>query len=111
MATVDQCRQALRDIAAKLAADPETVQRVGLDRSISCHIRDLNMAFHGRLQGGTIVGLTDGDDPRAHIRLSVGSDDLLALVAGRLHFAGAWASGRISVKASITDLMKLRRLL
>lgn len=111
MATVDQCRQALRDIASILAADPQAAQRVGLDRSIACHIRDLNVAFHGRLQGGTIVGLTDGDDPRAQIRLSISSDDLLALVAGRLNFAGAWASGRISVKAGLSDLMKLRKLL
>jgi predicted lipid carrier protein YhbT len=111
MATVDQCRQALRDIAARLVADPESARRVGLDRSIACHIRDLDVSFHGRLQDGTIVGLTDGDDPRAQIRLSVGSDDLLALVAGRLHFASAWASGRLSVKASLGDLMKLRKLL
>jgi predicted lipid carrier protein YhbT len=111
MATVDQCRQALRDIAARLVADPESARRVGLDRSISCHIRDLDVSFHGRLQDGTIVGLTDGDDPRAQIRLSVGSDDLLALVAGHLHFASAWASGRLSVKASLGDLMKLRKLL
>ena len=111
MATVDQCRQALLDIAARLAADPEAGRRVSLDRSIACHIRDLDVAFHGRLQNGTIIGLTDGDDPRAQIRLLVGGDDLLALVAGRLNFAGAWASGRISVKASLSDLMKLRKLL
>jgi hypothetical protein len=84
---------------------------VNLDRSLACHIRDLNASFHGRLEGGRIVDLTDGDDPRAHIRLSIGSDDLLALIAGELNFAAAWASGRVSVKASFTDLLKLRKLL
>lgn len=109
MATVDQCRQALLDIAARLAADPQAAQRVNLDRSLTCHIRDLGVAFHGRLRGGTIVDLADGDDPDAQIRLAVSSDDLLALVAGRLNFASAWASGRVSVKASLGDLLKLRR--
>ena len=55
--------------------------------------------------------LTDGEDPKAQIKLAVGSDDLLALVAGRLHFASAWAGGRVSVKASFGDLLKLRKLL
>ena len=111
MATVDQCRQALGDIATKLSSDPEAAARVNLDRSLACHIRDLNVSFHGRLHDGTLDDLTDGDDPKAQIRLAIGSDDLVALVAGRLNFAAAWASGRASVKASFTDLLKLRKLL
>ena len=111
MATVEQCRQALGDIAAKLAGDPATAARVNLDRSLACHIRDLDVSFHGRLRGGAIEDLTDGDDPKAQIRLAIGSDDLVALVAGRLDFAAAWASGRASVKASFSDLLKLRKLL
>jgi hypothetical protein len=111
MATVEQCREALLEVAARLAADPEAAARVDLDRSMACHIKDLDVSFHGRLKGGTIVDLTDGDDPRAQIRLTVASDDLLALVGGQLNFAGAWASGRLSVKAGFSDLLKLRKLL
>jgi hypothetical protein len=111
MATVEQCRQALRNVAARLAADPDAAARVGLDRTIACRIRDLDITFHGRLRGGTITDLTDGDDPKAQIRLSVASDDLLAIVAGDLNFASAWASGRVSLKASFGDLLKLRKLL
>ena len=111
MATVEQCREALLGVAARLAADPEAAARVDLDRSLACHIKDLDAYFHGRLRGGTIVDLTDGDDAKAQIRLTVGSDDLLALVDGQLNFATAWASGRVSVKAGFTDLLKLRKLL
>jgi hypothetical protein len=111
MATVEQCRQALQDIAARLAADPDAATRVNLDRSLACHIRDLDAFFHGRLAKGTIVNLADGDDPKAQIRLSLGGDDLLGLVAGRLNFAAAWASGKVSVKAGFGDLLKLRKLL
>jgi hypothetical protein len=38
-------------------------------------------------------------------------DDLLALVDGSLHFARAWASGRVSVRASLRDLLRLRKLM
>ena len=43
---------------------------MNLDRSLACQIRDLDVAFHGRLRGGTIDALTDGDDPKAKIRLA-----------------------------------------
>jgi len=111
MATVEQCRAALGKLAEKMAGDPNAAARVNFDRSLGCHIRDLNVHFHGRLQGGTITGLADGEDPKAQIKLAVGSDDLLSLVAGDLNFAGAWAGGRVSVKASFGDLLKLRKLL
>jgi hypothetical protein len=111
MATVEQCRAALEKLADKLAGDRDAAAHVNLDRSLGCHIRDLNVHFHGRLQGGTITALADGEDPKAQIKLSVGSDDLLGLVAGDLNFASAWAGGRVSVKATFGDLLKLRKLL
>lgn len=111
MATVEECRQALERIATRLAEHPEAAARVNLERSIACHIRDLGVAFCGRLRGGAIVDLAEGDDPKAQIRMSVSSDDLLALVAGDLNFAAAWASGRVSIKASFSDLLRLRKLL
>ena len=111
MATLEECRTALEAIATRLATDPSAAARVTLDRSFGCHIRDLDAHFHGRLRGGTIVDLTDGEDPKAQLRLSLSSDDLLALVAGDLNLAAAWASGRVSIRASPLDLLKLRKLM
>jgi hypothetical protein len=111
MATVDQCRIALGRIAERLGSDPATAAKMNLDRGLACHISDLDVFFHGRLRNGTLTDLTEGDDPAAQIRLTVSSDDLLALVEGELHFAKAWAANRLSVKASFGDLLKLRKLL
>jgi hypothetical protein len=111
MATVDECRQALHDLAGKMARDPQAAARVNLDRSIACTVKDLGVSFHGRLRDGQIVDLIDGDDPKAQIRLITTADDLVSLVAGKLHLASAWASGRVSVKASFGDLLKLRKLM
>jgi hypothetical protein len=111
MATVEQCRAALEEVAARMIADPEAAAKVNLDRSLVCEIRDLHVSFKGRLRGGTITDLTQGEDPKAQIRLSLSGDDLLALVDGKLNFAAAWASGRLSVKASFVDLLKMRKLL
>jgi hypothetical protein len=111
MATVDDCRTALAGLAAKLAENASAPGKLDLNRSLACTIKDLGVAFHGRLVDGRLVDLADGDDAGAKIRLTTGSDDLVALVNGQLDFARAWTSGRISVKANPFDLLKLRKLL
>jgi hypothetical protein len=108
---VAQCRKALEDLARLLGRDPAAAAKVNLDRSIACRIPDLDAHFHGRLTGGQIQDLAEGDDPGAQIRLTVSSDDLVSLVAGELKFAPAWAAGRVSIKAGFGDLLKLRKLL
>ena len=111
MATLEQCRTALDQLAAKLAANAEAGGRLDFDRTLACQLPDLSAAFHGRLENGRIVDLTDGDDPKAKIKMIIASDDLLDLVAGRLDAGKAFTSGRLKIKASVMDLLKLRKLL
>lgn len=112
MATVAECRVALDRLAEKMAANADEVKsKVVLDRALACNLRDLDASFHARLVDGGLRDIAEGDDPNAKIRLMIGSDDLIALVDGHLDFARAWASGRLAVKASFTDLLKLRNLL
>jgi putative sterol carrier protein len=111
MATVDECRQALLDLAARLDTNAETRGRLDFDRTLACRITDRQAAFHGRLTGGRLVDIADGDDPRAKIALVAASDDLIALVEGKLDVTRAVASRQIAVKANPFDLLKLRKLL
>jgi hypothetical protein len=111
LASVDECRQALHDLAAKLDANAEAQQRIDLDRSLACRLTDIGAAFHGRITGGRLLDITDGDDPEAKIVLTTASDDLVGLVEGRLDFPRAIAARRVSIKANPFDLLKLRKLL
>jgi hypothetical protein len=111
MATLEQCREALNQLAERLAANAEMGGRLDFDRTLACRISDLDAAFHGRLAGGRVHDMADGDDPAAKIKLTIGSDDLVDLVAGRLDAKRAFASGRLKIKASMLDLLKLQRLL
>ncbi|GGL20327.1 SCP2 sterol-binding domain-containing protein [Mangrovihabitans endophyticus] len=111
MASADECRQALHDLADRLDAHAQTRGRLDFDRSLACRVTDLGTAFHGRLQDGRLTGITDGDDPQAKIALSAASDDLIALVQGRLDVTRAVASRQVQIKANPFDLIKLRKLL
>ncbi|MFF4583585.1 SCP2 sterol-binding domain-containing protein [Streptomyces sp. NPDC001389] len=115
MATIQECRAALDRLSDNLAgADGDVRGAAALDRSLSCHITDLDVTFAGRLEGGRIRvdALTPGPPrAKAEIRLAMSGDDLLALVDGQLRFAKAWASGRVRLEAGFRDLLRLKSLL
>ncbi|GIM96330.1 SCP2 sterol-binding domain-containing protein [Paractinoplanes toevensis] len=111
MATVDECRQALHDLAARLERNAEARGKLDLDRTLAARVTDLGVAFHARLKDGLLIDIADGDDPKAKIALIAASDELIALIGGKLDVTRAIASRQIAVKANPFDLLKLRKLL
>jgi hypothetical protein len=101
MATIEECRSALDKLSDNMAGADGTVREAAaLDRSLSCHITDLDITFVGRLKGGRIEVLD-----------TLAGDDLVAMVGGELNFAKAWGSGRVRLEAALLDLFRLRKLL
>jgi hypothetical protein len=115
MASIEECRSALDRLSKNLAsAEGDVRDAAALDRSLSCWITDLDVTFTGRLANGRIENVTvvPGEpQARAQIRLAMAGDDLVALVHGHLHFAKAWATGRVKLEAGLRDLLRLRTLL
>jgi hypothetical protein len=112
VATVEECEAAMHKLAERLKSpDGAETRDKMIDRSISCHLRDLDVTFGGRLRGGEIVDIHRTPEPDGQLKLTTTSDDLVALVDGKLNFAKAWASGRLKIEASVFDLLKLRSLI
>lgn len=115
MATIEECRAALDKLSDSMQrAQGDVREAAALDRSVSCHITDLDVTFVGRMTDGRIRvdDTVQGPPPeRAQIRLAMAGDDLVALVGGELHFARAWGSGRVKLEAGLRDLLRLRKLL
>ncbi|MBV1942089.1 SCP2 sterol-binding domain-containing protein [Streptomyces sp. BV286] len=115
MATIEECRSALDKLSESMAgADGDVRSAAALDRSLSCHVTDLDVTFVGRLRDGriTVLDTVEGLPPeKAEIRLAMTGDDLVAMVDGELNFAKAWGSGRIKLEAGLRDLLRLRKLL
>lgn len=112
MATVQDCERALATLADRLAAaDPEARRRNSFDRTLSCRLPDLGVAFAGHLHDGLLTDIGAVDDAaagKAQVKLSMSSDDLVKLVDRELNLAAAWAGGRIKIDAGVLDLIKLR---
>ncbi len=112
MATMEESLTALKGVLGDLAANPAAE---GLDRSLSCRLTDLEQVVLGRLGSGAVRDLTAVPDgpgvPKADIRLTMTSDDLVALTDGKLSFGPAWATGRVKLEAGLRDLLRLRKIL
>jgi len=111
MASLTECEKALNALAARLAAaDPATRRKNSLDRTLSCTLRDLDATFGGRIKDGQLIDIARVPEPTGQVKLAMNSDDLLALVDGKLNLVGAWTSGRVKIDARVFDLIKLRSI-
>lgn len=108
MATLEQCRTAVEGLAERMRASDG---KAGLgDRSLSCHVPDLDVTFSGALRGGKLENVTTDPADKAQIRLTASSDDLVALTSGELDVMKAWLGKRIKIEASMIDLIKLKSI-
>jgi predicted lipid carrier protein YhbT len=113
MANEEECLAALGRIAARLAeVDADRLAEHVVERTISCRVADLGLAYRTRLHpGGLDPFEPDGDPKQAQVRLTVDGDDLVAMANDELSPTRAWAEGRLKIEASIFDLLRLRKLL
>jgi alkyl sulfatase BDS1-like metallo-beta-lactamase superfamily hydrolase len=112
MASLEECDAAFRALADRM--DSTDSKHNNLDRTLSCTLPDLDVTFVGHLHDGTLDDIRQIDDDahtaKAQVRLTMSSDDLVDLVAGRTKFATAWANRRVKIDASVFDLVKLRSI-
>lgn len=115
MASVEECRAALARLVTQFdEIDEESRAKHVVERTLSCRVSDLDVTFYGRLHHDGLDPFSD-DPPAggksAEVKLTIASDDLLALVDGELDLARALLGGRVKIDASFGDLLRLRRLL
>ncbi len=93
--------------------DPKLREAKLIDRTLSCHVRDLGVTYLTRLgpRGADPVKEIPDGQGQAQIRFTASSDDVLAIAADPGSFAKAWLTGRLKVEGNFFDLLHLRRLL
>jgi predicted lipid carrier protein YhbT len=113
MATLEQCQQAVAALVDRLAdVDPDVRRKYAVERTVACRVPDLDVVFLARFdENGTLSELHTAAKGSGQVKLSATSDDLIALIEGRLGVPTAWATGKLKIDASMLDLLKLRSLL
>ena len=114
MATAEECRQALERLTAQIAdMDPKDREAFLADRQLSVDVTDLGITFltHLRPDGASPITVANGSDGPAQVRFSVKSDDLVAIADDPGLFIRFWLTGRLKMQASVSDLLRLRKLI
>ena len=113
MATLQAVEAAVQSLLERLAeVDPDVRRKYAVERTVACRVRDLDIVFLGSFdEDGMLRELTTAERGDGQVKLSASSDDLIALIEGRMSVPTAWATGKLKIDASMLDLLKLRSLL
>jgi hypothetical protein len=114
VATRREVDRVLRELVGRLEAAGSSAEAFSPGaRSIACVITGLDVTYRAEWVDGRVRRLRLSRDGAAgaDVRVSLASDDLVALAAGRASLAAALLTGRLRVDASPEDLALLRRLL
>jgi hypothetical protein len=111
VATVEEVEEVLERLLERLEdVDESTRSLLPPRRTIEARCPDLELVRYAEWRSGRIIPL-DEPPKRPDIRLSVRSDDLMEIASGRLPFGRAYASNRLRLDASMSDLLRLRAVL
>jgi hypothetical protein len=116
MASVADCENAIRRLAAALAdVDAELRARHVPERRLACRIKDLGVVYVARLDEAGVHDLSaaspvDEVPDGIEVKVTVLSDDLVALADGDDDFLQAWLRGRVQISAPVRDVLRLRSL-
>ena len=112
MASADEVDRTLKKLVKRLdGADLDGASLPENARTILCVITDLDLIYRADYAGGRIRKLRAvKTETPSDVRISVGSDELVALADGRTSLPMALLFGRIRVDANARDLLLLRQL-
>lgn len=112
MANEDEVRETLHSLIRRIEnIDPSYRAMLPSRRTIQAECPDLSLVTHAFWRHGRLSELHDGPAERPDIRITVDSDDLMAMARGELEFGRAWSNNRLRLDASMTDLLRLRAVL
>lgn len=113
MASEQEVDQTMSSLLRRLEQiDPTYRSMLPSRRTIEATCPDIGVTYHAKWQAGEMSGVARGEAPgRPDIRITVNSDDLVAIADGSLDFARAYAENRVRIRAGMTDLLRLRAVL
>jgi hypothetical protein len=112
VATVEEVEGLLVDLLSRLdGIDDSTRALLPSRRTIEARCPDLDLVRYAEWRDGKLILLDDAPPRRPDIRISMRSEDLMAVARGDLPFGRAYAANKVRLDASMTDLLRLRAVL
>lgn len=114
MATKREVEAKLRDLITRLSnaenAQASLARTLPDARVVAVRVPDLDADYWTLMEGGQMGSMHRGAPEKADIKIRVDSDTLVAIVDGEASLFAAFVSGQVKIEASISDLLRLRKL-
>jgi hypothetical protein len=115
VATKQQVERKLRELVKRLdqaggGIHGSLAEALPERRVIHVIVPDLDSSWWTEMSDGRMRGLHRGAPNRTDIKVKVESDQLLDLVDGRKSLFSSYLGGKIKIEASLSDLLRLRKL-
>jgi hypothetical protein len=115
LATKQEVERKLRELIKRLAESGQDVQgslsaTLPDPRIIEVVLPDLPATYWTEMVSGRMGALHRGAPDHTDIRVRVASEHLVDLVDGRRSLFSSYLSGQVKIEASLSDLLRLRKL-
>jgi predicted lipid carrier protein YhbT len=110
VATEAQVERTLKELIKRFNGAKFGDKGLPEERILVCHITDHEASYRSVLNGGRLNSMAKAEEADADVRITIGSDDLVALAEGRLSPVFAFLSGRLRIDANARDMLILRQL-
>jgi SCP-2 sterol transfer family len=114
VATKREVEAKLRELMRRLATAEQVhgalAEGLPSGKVVAVLVTDLKAEYWTVMDRGTMRGLHLGTPQHADIRMKVTSDHLIDLVEGRASMLTSFMTGKVKIDASVSDLIRLRRM-
>jgi putative sterol carrier protein len=111
MATTEDIKNSLEGVRGKLD-DPILKQRfAAFSKNLQFTCTDLGTSFVMRIENGEMKSLAEGNTENPDIHVTVESEVLMNILNKKINPMMAYTTGKLKVKGTLTDLLKLQKLL
>lgn len=117
MASRERVEEKLRELIERLNGRGDGIRDSLADtlpdrRTLLLRVPDVDGEWWSVLEDGRMDALHEGEpETEADIRIRAESDDFIELIDGTRPLLSSYLAGRLRVDASLSDLLRLRRLL
>jgi putative sterol carrier protein len=111
MASRDEVAALMGSMRSKMD-DPVTIASLqNFSKTIQFTFPDLNTSFLFRIENGAVKEFSEASTEKPDIYVTTSSDTLVAIAQNDMSGMSAFMTGKLKVKGSMGDLMKLQKLM
>jgi putative sterol carrier protein len=111
LATREEIIAGLEKVRSKFSEEKIKKEFTGFSRTFEYVFKDLGISFHIVIKNGIPGELQNTAAEKPDIQLTMDSQMFIEIMDGRTNGMKAYTSGKLKIKGSVTDMIKLQKLM